>query len=50
MTEEQKINRINICMECPNNQLVDVPMCVVCEKSVSVLTSDDEQTCPEDKW
>lgn len=50
MTQEEKFNRINICMQCINNELVDVPTCVVCEKSISVLTSDEDQTCPEDNW
>lgn len=50
MTEEDKTIRITQCMSCNKNQLVEFPMCVVCQKPISFLTSEDEEVCPEGKW
>lgn len=50
MTEEEKLNRMNTCMECVHNRLNDIPLCILCEKSISTLTSEDEEICPEGKW
>lgn len=43
-------HRISICMTCNENQLNQVPLCILCNKTISLLTSDEQETCPLNKW
>lgn len=50
MTDEQKNNRIEICMLCENNRLDTVPECSIMKKSISLLTTEETESCPEENW
>ena len=42
--------RIKICTACLEKQDEPIPLCKVCDKPLSLLTSDKEQSCPLNKW
>lgn len=42
--------RINICIACVNNISEPVPHCQLCNKPISMLTSEQNETCPLNKW
>ena len=50
ITEEDKMNRIDVCMNCEYNSTDVVPTCNKNSKSISFLTSEENESCPEEKW
>lgn len=46
---EQSI-RISICVVCENNITDPSPTCQLCNKNISVLTSEEQEVCPLNKW
>lgn len=48
---EEKVKRIETCIKCENNQVVDCsPTCVKCSCPISALTMFSFKTCPIGKW
>jgi hypothetical protein len=43
-------HRIDICIACVENTQEPVPHCQQCNKPISLLTSEETETCPLDKW
>jgi len=43
-------NRIIICIDCENKISESVPHCQLCNKPISMLTSEQNETCPLNKW
>ena len=48
LTYEQK--RIAICIACIEKVSEPIPHCQVCDKPISLLTSDEQEVCPLNKW
>lgn len=48
LTPEQQ--RIKICTACVENIEEPIPHCQLCDKPLSLLTSDMQETCPLNKW
>ena len=47
-TWEQK--RIKQCIVCSENVELPIPKCQLADKPLSLLTSDQQETCPLNKW
>ena len=47
-TEQAK--RISICVACENNIPEPSPRCQLCNQNISVLTSEQQEVCPLNKW
>lgn len=43
-------NRIIICIDCENKISESVPHCQLCNKPISMLTSEQNEICPLNKW
>lgn len=46
--EQEK--RISICIECQYNVCNNIPLCTQCNIPISKLTSEQNETCPLNKW
>ncbi len=50
ITDEQKYHRIEVCVDCEHNQHDTTPKCAIAKKSISILTTEETESCPEDNW
>lgn len=50
ISQEEIDNRVSFCMVCENNVLIEVPKCLQCNCTISVITTLPLKTCPIGKW
>ena len=43
-------HRISVCVSCVENTQEPTPHCQACDKPISLLTSEEQETCPLNKW
>jgi hypothetical protein len=43
-------HRIEVCCACAKNVQMPWPHCAINDIPISVLTSEEQETCPLDKW